>query len=61
MSPTQEQIDNARRAGWDVGQPGEEGYPKEPPGGWDVHGSPPGDDIVDADQAQQENLEHLNG
>jgi hypothetical protein len=49
--PTQEQIDNAKRAGWNS----DDG---EPPEGWDAHGSPPGDDIVDPDQAKQENEEH---
>jgi hypothetical protein len=58
MPPTDEQIQNARLAGWDIGQPGDEGYPKEPPGGWDVHGTPQTDDIVDPIQAVQENEEH---
>jgi hypothetical protein len=35
--PTAEQIENARKAGWDPDL-------GPPPGGWDVHGTPPPDD-----------------
>lgn len=38
----EEQIENARTAGWDVGQPGDPDYPREPPAGWDAHGKDPG-------------------
>jgi hypothetical protein len=39
--PTEQQIENARNAGWDPGTPGDPSYPREPPYGWDVHGTPP--------------------
>jgi hypothetical protein len=35
--PTPEQVENARRAGWDPDL-------GEPPAGWDAHGTPPTDD-----------------
>lgn len=38
---TEEQIQNAINAGWDPGSPGDEDYPREPPYGWDAHGTPP--------------------
>lgn len=40
--PTADQIEAARHAGWDVGQPGEPGYPKPPPEGWGFHALDPG-------------------
>lgn len=39
-APTPEQVEAARLAGWDVGAPGEPGYPIAPPDGW-VHDLPP--------------------
>lgn len=39
--PTEQQIENARNAGWDPGQPGDLDYPKEPPVGWEGHSTPP--------------------
>lgn len=49
--PTEEQIQNAKMAGWNP----DDG---EPPEGWDAHGSPPGDDVVDGDTARAENEAH---